>query len=107
VQWTKAVFLSVTGVYHARALPMEASMSNDQQAPNNPNDAKNVAKPNLFQVLASVLAGLFGVQSAKNRERDFKKGRASDYILIYVILVLAMVAGMIITVNMVISGTGQ
>lgn len=82
-------------------------MSNDEQAPDSRDDAKSVPKPNLLQVVASVLAGLLGVQSAKNRERDFKKGRASDYILIYVILVLAMVAGMIITVNMVISGAGQ
>jgi hypothetical protein len=86
---------------------MEASMSNENQAPNSPKDADKTSKPNQIQVLASVLAGLFGVQSAKNRERDFKKGRASDYIVVYVILVLAMVAGMVITVNMVVSGTGQ
>lgn len=82
-------------------------MSNDQHTPNSPKDAEKAQKPGLFQVLASVLAALFGVQSAKNRERDFKKGSAGDYIAIYVIIVLSMVIGMVITVNMVISSTGQ
>lgn len=90
-----------------RTLPTEAGMSEDQQAPERQKDGENIPKPNQLQVLASVLAGLFGVQSAKNRERDFKKGKASDYIVVYVILVLAMVVGMVITVNMVISSTGQ
>ncbi|MEQ9510449.1 MAG: DUF2970 domain-containing protein, partial [Alloalcanivorax xenomutans] len=31
-------------------------------------------RPNFLQVLKSILAGLFGVQSHANRERDFNKG---------------------------------
>jgi len=58
-------------------------------------------KPNLFQVIASVLASLLGVQSNKNRERDFKNGDARDYIGVYVVLVIALVIGMVILVNMV------
>ncbi len=58
-------------------------------------------KPSLIQTINSILAALFGVQSAKNRERDFTKGDAGNYIGVSVVLVVALVIGMIITVNMV------
>nr|WP_084567031.1 DUF2970 domain-containing protein [Congregibacter litoralis] len=34
-----------------------------------------------MQVLSSVLAAGLGVQSSKNRERDFKQGRAGTFIV--------------------------
>ncbi|MBA3981101.1 MAG: hypothetical protein C0462_10925 [Alcanivorax sp.] len=76
-------------------------MSDQRQEPGQ----NEPGKPNLFQVIWSVLAALFGVQSGRNRERDFRKGKASDYIIVYVILVVALVVGMIVTVNIVLSGT--
>ena len=36
----------------------------------------------LRQTIASVGAAFFGVQSSKNRERDFKHGKASHFIAI-------------------------
>ena len=33
-----------------------------------------------MQVIASVLAAAFGVQSAKNRERDFQYGNAATFV---------------------------
>ena len=36
--------------------------------------------PGLFDVVKSVLAAAFGVQSEENRERDFKHGKASHFI---------------------------
>ncbi len=33
------------------------------------------------QVVASVLAAAFGVQSSRNRERDFKEGRFGTFIV--------------------------
>lgn len=36
----------------------------------------------LFQTVGSVLAAMFGVQSGKNRERDFSRGRPSHFIII-------------------------
>ena len=51
-----------------------------------------------WQVLGSTLAAAFGVQSSKNRERDFSKGKASHFIfmgigftVIFVLAVLAVV----------------
>ncbi|MCH8542810.1 MAG: DUF2970 domain-containing protein [Alcanivorax sp.] len=79
-----------------------ATESHEDPASGKP-DQQEPGKPNLLQVIMSVLAALFGVQSGRNRERDFKKGSAGDYILVYVILVVAMVVGMIVTVNLVLS----
>ena len=53
------------------------------------------------------MAALFGVQSAKNRERDFTKGDAGNYIGVYVVLVLALVIGMVVTVNMVLDAAAK
>lgn len=39
-------------------------------------------QPTLWQVALSVLAAFFGVQSNKNRERDFKHGRFSHFVII-------------------------
>ena len=38
--------------------------------------------PTLWETVASVAASFFGVQSSKNRERDFKRGKASHFIVI-------------------------
>ncbi len=35
-----------------------------------------------FQMVGSILASFFGVQSSKNRERDFTRGRAKHFILV-------------------------
>lgn len=38
--------------------------------------------PTLWQMLQSVLAAAFGVQSGKNRERDFTHGKPSHFIIL-------------------------
>jgi hypothetical protein len=48
-------------------------------------------KPTLRQVLASVLAAGFGVQSQRNRERDFRHGRPSQYVVVGLIMTLVFV----------------
>ncbi|MEE4251889.1 MAG: DUF2970 domain-containing protein [Alcanivoracaceae bacterium] len=64
-------------------------------------------KPNLIQVIISVLASLLGVQSGKNRERDFSKGDPKDFIGVYVVLVVFFVISMIVLVNMVLASAGK
>lgn len=64
---------------------------NDQ--PNDSNDAADEAQGEaadvgFFQIVGSTIAAAFGVQSSKNRERDFTRGKASHFI----------VAGIIFTV---------
>lgn len=55
-----------------------------------------------IEVCQGVLAGLFGVQSQKNRERDFKQGNGADYILVYSVMVVALVIGMVLVVKAVV-----
>lgn len=54
--------------------------------------------PTFWQTVASVAASFFGVQSSRNRERDFKYGKPLHFIavglaatLIFVLLVLLVV----------------
>jgi len=42
---------------------------------------KNEPKVSFFQIFGSVLAAMFGVQSEKNRQRDFNKGKLWHYVL--------------------------
>ncbi len=41
---------------------------------------QNDKAPHLLQVIGSVLAAAFGVQSDKNRQRDFQHGNAATFI---------------------------
>ncbi|WP_341964309.1 DUF2970 domain-containing protein [Pseudomonas sp. RC10] len=55
---------------------MEPS-SND--SPQHPEDPK---PPTFWQMLHSVMAAAFGVQSHKNRERDFTHGKPSHFVIL-------------------------
>lgn len=48
-------------------------------------------KPTLWQVIKSVLAAMFGVQSAKNRERDFNRGNPWIFIIVGLVAVMLFV----------------
>ncbi|MFP1684352.1 DUF2970 domain-containing protein [Alloalcanivorax sp. C16-1] len=71
----------------------------DEQRPADRPDQR----PRFLQVVHSVLAALFGVQSGANRERDFQKGKAGDYIGVFVVMVIALVIGMFVVVSIVIN----
>ena len=77
----------------------------DTENPEQDHDPQR-QKPGFKQVVFSVLAAVFGIQSQENRERDFKKGDPRDYIAVYVVLVIALVIGMIVVVNMVLEAAG-
>ena len=53
--------------------------------------AEEPGKLSLLQVFGSVLASFFGVQKSVNRERDFSRGRARDFIIVGVILTILFV----------------
>lgn len=48
-------------------------------------------KMSIRQVMASVAASFFGVQSSRNRERDFAHGRPRDFIMIGLLFTLLFV----------------
>ena len=66
---------------------------------------KNPA-PSFGAVLASAVAAMFGVQSSKNRERDFTRGKPIHYIIVGLVLTLVFVLSVWGLVKMVLSNAG-
>ncbi|MDD2767274.1 MAG: DUF2970 domain-containing protein [Methylococcus sp.] len=64
-------------------------------------------KPNLIQVLISTLAAAFGVQSEKNRQRDFQHGSAKAYIITGVIGTVIFVLSVYGVVRLILSTVGK
>jgi uncharacterized membrane protein len=46
------------------------------------------------------MAAFFGVQSDKNRERDFSQGKASHFIFFGIVALLLFIAGLILIVSL-------
>lgn len=54
--------------------------------------------PTFWQMLHSVLAAAFGVQSSKNRSRDFSHGKPAQFVMmgvLFTILFAAMLLGVV------------
>jgi len=64
---------------------------------------KKPQKLTLWQIICSVFAAAFGVQSDKNRERDFKQAKPSTYIIAGVIFTIVFVLVVIAVVKLVLS----
>jgi hypothetical protein len=72
-------------------------MSEKEQPPE-----KKPLKP--WQVISSVFAAGLGVQSSRNRERDFNQGRAGVFIAAGIIFTLLFIGLMVTIVQLVLSG---
>lgn len=59
----------------------------------------------LMNTIKSVAAAFFGVQSNKNRERDFSQGKLSHFIIVGVLGVFIFIAVLIAIVALVIPST--
>jgi hypothetical protein len=59
------------------------------------------AKMSTRNVIASVLSAAFGVQSSRNRERDFSQGQYRQFIIAGVIFTVLFVATLVVVVNLV------
>lgn len=66
------------------------------------NEQHNAAKPSLLRVVASILAGMFGVQSERNRQRDFSHGSPLPFILAGITFITLFVLLMISIVSLVV-----
>ncbi|MFP6837143.1 MAG: DUF2970 domain-containing protein [Pseudomonadales bacterium] len=60
----------------------------------------------IWKVVKSVLAAGFGVQSSRNRSRDFAKGKPIHFIAVGIVLTVAFVTATIALVNLVLSNAG-
>ncbi|OOE65664.1 DUF2970 domain-containing protein [Salinivibrio kushneri] len=56
-------------------------------------------KPRLIDVMKSVIAALFGVQSQQNRERDFGHDSPAAYIITGVVMIGIFVAALLALVS--------
>jgi hypothetical protein len=63
--------------------------------------------PTLWQVAKSVAAAFFGVQSEANRQRDFTRGKPSQFIIIGLIATALFVLVMIGIVKLVLRLAGS
>ncbi len=71
----------------------------NQASDTNTADDQNIKKPGPLDVIFSVLAAMIGVQSEKNRERDFTKGDIGNYIFVGIIMVVIFIFTLISIVN--------
>jgi Protein of unknown function (DUF2970) len=58
-----------------------------------------MSKPTITQVIKSVLAAAIGIQSEKNRLKDFEQGSLSTYILVGVVFTVLFVCGLVFLVS--------
>jgi Protein of unknown function (DUF2970) len=68
---------------------------------------KKPDKLNPLQVVSSVFAAGLGVQSSKNRERDFKQGRLGVFIAAGIVFTLLFIGSVVLVVQMVLKGAGK
>mgnify|MGYP003631182755 FL=1 len=59
-------------------------------------------KTSLVSLFKSVAAAFFGVQSNKNRKKDFAQGKLSHFIIVGIISVIIFISILILVVNIVI-----
>ena len=72
------------------------------------SEQKNEKPPlNPMQVISSVFAAGLGVQSSKNRERDFKQGRAGVFIAAGIIFTLLFIGIVVAIVQIVLKSAGN
>ena len=85
--------------YTGRAQLKGSEMSN-QDSDNNPSSEQ---APNLLQVIGSVLAAFFGVQSKKNKERDFQHGNHRVFIAVGLVMTLVFLLSVFTVVQLVLA----
>ncbi len=71
-----------------------------------PKSPEDDAAVSLWQTFASVAASFFGVQSSKNRTRDFSKGRPLHFIVIALVMTVAFVTTIVVVVKLVLRNAG-
>jgi len=71
-----------------------------------PPDDDDEERLSFVELLGSTLAAAFGVQSSRNRERDFRRGRPGQFIAMGIGFTALFVIVMILLVRLVLSLVG-
>lgn len=86
---------------------MNQQSPDDEQPRHDQPDESEHRPVSAWQVVASSLAAAFGVQSSRNRQRDFTHGKAVHFIIAGIVITVLFVLLMVIVVNLVMSGVGR
>jgi hypothetical protein len=81
-------------------------MNPQKEPPPNPDPKSSERAPGPLDILLSVLAGFFGVQSERNRARDFQHGRPIHYILTGLVLTLLLILAVLVAVKLALRSAG-
>jgi len=73
----------------------------------NDRESDNTQKPRFVDIVKSTLAAAMGVQSNKNRERDFAHGNILAYVVSGIIFTVLFISTVIVVVKMVIHSTAN
>lgn len=76
---------------------------NEDRAAGEPQGQKP-GSPGVLKIMQSILAGAFGVQSDRRRQEDFSSHSPVPYIIAGLLFTGAFVGGLILVVNLVLSG---
>jgi len=82
---------------------MSGNTNDAKNDPTRPDRGAEDQKLSLWQMLGSVLAAAFGVQSSKNRERDFNRGRPVHFIILGIVFTAVFVLVVVGVVRLVLS----
>lgn len=77
----------------------------DEAAPAEPGQPKEKLGP--LQVVSSVFAAGLGVQSSRNRERDFKQGKLGVFIAAGIVFTLLFIGVVFTVVQLVLKSAGD
>lgn len=71
------------------------------------DDKQKDQQPGFGSIVMSTLAAAFGVQSSKNRERDFVKGNFKAYVVSGIIFVILFIISIVTLVKFLIRNAGM
>lgn len=71
------------------------------------SEKEDKKSPGIFSIIGSVLAAMIGIQSDKNRERDFESGNMGSYIFVGIVMVLIFIFTLISIVDSILESSGQ
>lgn len=80
---------------------MSADRKETGQGQQAPEERHTDKKLSFWQTMGSVIAASFGVQSQKNKERDFEKGSISGFIAAALIFTFVFVVTLVVVVRLV------
>lgn len=71
-----------------------------------PREADDSRPPSFLETAGSVLAAFFGVQSSRNRKRDFTRGKPSHFIALGVLATVLFVVVLMLIVRGLLAAAG-